>query len=197
MSCTIVLFSLQGDVSNTQKSQTDGNNRPRKKAKVAAQKKETSNEPTENEQRDNSETIKENVEAHETTSNKRRVSARLLAMQDRERKASLSADSTKSSSSGSKRSKSKPRTSSKKDHQYLEFWLRKDTILTVSQFKLRPQNFKPTVHTEGLAPFDIINKNDDTKVSNYITDICQHLFQKEVRILSPCQKYNYYLYFWC
>jgi len=174
-------FSLQGDVSNTQKPQTDGNSRPRKKAKVAAQKKESSNEPSENEQRDNSETIKENVKAHETTSTKRRVSARLLAMQERERKASLSADSTKSSSSGSKRSKSKPRTSCKKD-QFLEFWLRKDTILTVSQFKLRPQNFKPTIHTEGLAPFDIINKNDDTKVSNYITDICQHLFQKEVRI---------------
>jgi len=170
--------SVLGDVSNTQKPQTDGNSRPRKKAKVAAQKKESSNEPSENEQRDNSETIKENVKAHETTSTKRRVSARLLAMQERERKASLSADSTKSSSSGSKRSKSKPRTSCKKD-QYLEFWLRKDTILTVSQFKLRPQNFKPTIHTEGLAPFDIINKNDDTKVSNYITDICQHLFQKE------------------
>lgn len=177
--------SVQGDVSNTQKPQTDGNNRPRKKTKLAAQIKETANEPMNNEQRDNSET-KENEEVHEKVSSRRRVSARLLAMQEKDKKASLSADSTKSSSSGSKRSKSKPRTFSKKD-QYLEFWMKKDSILTVSQFKLRPHNFKTTIHTEGLAPFDVISKADDTKVTNYITDICQHLFHKEVSTPSQCE----------
>ena len=62
-----------------------------------------------------------------------------------------------------------------------------------SQFRLRRIDYEPTVHTEGLAPFDVKDQDDELNVAHYITDIFQHFFHKEVReapfeLLTPIPK---------
>jgi hypothetical protein len=61
----------------------------------------------------------------------------------------------------------------------IEVKLVKDNILDVAQFKLRSPNVKGFL-TDGLAPFDVEHCENELLASNYITDICQHLYNKEV-----------------
>lgn len=169
--------SVLGDVSNIGKANADDSLRPSKKAKVtehsdgATTKENAERKESSNERRQSARLKATSKEQIHETSTERRQSARIKALQ-KEREA---ADSdTRGSTSSSARKRSARRKSRES-----ELWLTKDTILPVSQFRLRRRNFDPSVHTEGLAPFDVKDKNNELKVSHYITDICQHLFHKE------------------
>ncbi len=42
-------------------------------------------------------------------------------------------------------------------------------------------DYDPTVHMQGLTPFNIKDKDDELNVAHYIRGMCQHLSHKEVR----------------
>lgn len=54
-------------------------------------------------------------------------------------------------------------------------------ILTDTDHGLQRHPFDDTKYTAGIADFDKENKDDPQKVTTYVTDIFQRLFESEVR----------------